>query len=117
MLHPSATRVSLRRMDGEACREIGIAELKALAAEGHVVGLVGGRGRLRQIRPMVPPDQAFRDLGETRARVKDLFHSDANDTVRRSDSAIPKIHKAHHKQHCDAWNDTAARVSNGYASR
>jgi hypothetical protein len=104
-------------MGGEPCREIGITELIALAAEGHVVGLVGGRGRLRQIRLTVPPDQAFRGLGETRARVKDLFHSDANDTVRRSDPAIPKIHKEHHKQHCYAWNDTAARVSNGYASR
>src|ERR1019366_10672540 len=102
-LHPETTVVSLRCMAGEPCREITIEELKMLVDVGHVVGLVGGRGRLRQIRLAVPPDEAFRDIGETRARTHDAMHCDSSVTVVRSGPNVSKHYKQHHLAHCHAW--------------
>ena len=104
-IHPEAITVSLRQMNGDPCREIGIEELKALAANEHVIGL-GRRGKLLQIRLTVAPDQAFRELGETRIRVQDALHSEANiTTIKESIPNSPKITQ-HHKAHCGAWDET-----------
>jgi hypothetical protein len=105
LLHPEVITVSLRKSDGDGCGEIGIEALKSLAADEYVIGLVGGRGRLCQIRLTVSPDRAFRSLGETSASVKDALHTDANITVVRSEKTLPRdaSHKKHHKEHCFAW--------------
>jgi hypothetical protein len=101
-IHPDAVVVSLRQSDGGPCREISVEALRTLIACDYVIGFARGR-KLRQIRLTVPPDVAFRELGETRKRVKSLFNSDANTTVQRSLPCLPKHIKKHHRQHCMAW--------------
>jgi len=110
-LHPDATAVSLRQMNGEACREISVADLKRLVAAGMVAcAIIRGH---RQFRLTVPTDQAFRALGESSAKVKDLFHSDASVTVMRSAAGIPRIYKQHHPARCSAWPHLAKQEHEG----
>lgn len=113
LVHPDATFVSLREMDGTPCRPVTVEELKALAANGHVAGLVTGRGKLRQIRLTVPPNKAFDALGETGARIKGLQNSDASITTKEEELPnLPMPITQHHKQRCASWPHvrTAAQV-------
>ncbi len=59
---------------------------------------------MRRVGLTVPPAIASRQLGETRARVKDQLHSDANVTTQRSAPTLPSFHKRHHTAHCNARN-------------
>ena len=63
-IHPAATSIQLCDQIGNPCREITIEELKALVAA------VRGR-KMRRVELTVPPNVAFRQLGETGARVKE----------------------------------------------
>lgn len=101
-IHPDVTCKTIRGTDGSPCAEISIEHLKILIANDHVIG--HGRGRkLREIWLTVPPDVAFRGLGETSAKVKDAIHSDASIAIQRSLETIPKCHKKHHMGRCLSW--------------
>lgn len=60
---PSMTTVSVRDANGSACFEADLIQLEALIAAGTIVGKVRGK-RLRYVQLLVPPDVAFRALGE-----------------------------------------------------
>jgi hypothetical protein len=107
-IHPDAVHISLRTPSGNECQEITVEDLKALIASEHVEGIIR-RGKLHEIRLTVPPDVAFRELGETRAKIKDQLHCDANVTVIRSADTLPGFRKQHHRGHCLAWNETENR--------
>ena len=102
-VHPDAVSIDVYTPSGAPCRQITIEELKALVAAEYVVAVVRGR-KMRRVELTVPPDIAFRQLGETRAKVKDQLHSDANVTTQRSAPTLPSFHKRHHTAHCNAWN-------------
>jgi hypothetical protein len=97
-IDPQASRVSIRTQSGDKCREISLEDLKVMIAAGHVVGLARKGHKLREIRLTVPPDVAFREVGETRAKVKDQLHSDASLTTCRSDNAVAKHIRKHHRR-------------------
>ena len=60
---PSMTTVSVRDSKGAACFQADLIQLEALIAARTVVGVVRGK-RLRYVQLLVPPDVAFRALGE-----------------------------------------------------
>ncbi len=62
-LDPSMTTVSVRDSNGAACFEADLVQVQALIAANTIVGVVRGK-RLRYIQLLVPPDVAFRALGE-----------------------------------------------------
>jgi hypothetical protein len=62
-LDPSMTTVSVRDSNGAACFQADLIQLEALIAAGTIVGIVRGK-RLRYVQLLVPPDVAFRALGE-----------------------------------------------------
>jgi hypothetical protein len=69
-LDPSMTTVSVRDSNGAACFQADLMQLQALIAASTVVGVVRGK-RLRYVQLLVPPDVAFRALGErSRAAAK-----------------------------------------------
>ena len=67
-LSSSMTTVSVRDANGSACFEADLIQLDALIAAGTIVGKVRGK-RLRYAQLLVPPDKAFRALGEHRGRI------------------------------------------------
>lgn len=98
-IHPDATCVSIRQDDGSPCREISLENLKVLIARGYVIGIPRGR-KLKEIRLTVGPDVAFRELGETRQRVKDCVHTDANRTTLRADEGKARHQRKHNNAVC-----------------
>jgi hypothetical protein len=66
-LSPSMTTVSVRDSNGSACFQADLVQLEALIAAGTIVGKVRGK-RLRYVQLLVPPDVAFRALGENAGR-------------------------------------------------
>jgi len=62
-LDPSMATVSVRDPNGPACFQADVMQLEALVAANTVVGIVRGK-RLRHVQLLVPPDVAFRALGE-----------------------------------------------------
>ena len=87
---------------GEPFRVVSLEELMVLVEANRVHARVRG-SRINRITLMVPPDVAGRDLGETRQRIKDVFHSAANDTTQRSEETLPRHQKKHHRAHCLAF--------------
>jgi hypothetical protein len=74
---------SLRAASGQPFRICSREELLVLIEENRVRACVRG-SRLDYLYLTVPPDVAARDLGESRQRVKDALHSDANKTTLRA---------------------------------
>ena len=72
-LDPSMTTVSVRDSNGAACFEADLMQLQALIAANTVVGVVRGK-RLRYVQLLVPPDVAFRALGERSGATAKLDH-------------------------------------------
>jgi hypothetical protein len=101
-IHPDATHVSVRTVDGSPCREFSIEELKVLIAAGAVIGIVRGN-TFRKIKLTVSTDKAFRELGESQQQVKDALHSDANRTTLRDGSAW-RGRRKHNNALCLGWN-------------
>lgn len=101
-IHPDATHVSVRTVDGSPCREFSIEELKVLIAAGAVIGIVRGN-TFRKIKLTVSTDKAFRELGESQQQVKDALHSDANKTTLRDGSAW-RGRRKHNNALCLGWN-------------
>jgi len=62
-LHPSVITVSVRDASGAACFQADRTQIEALIAANTVVGVARGK-RLRYVQLLVPPDVAFRALGE-----------------------------------------------------
>ena len=81
---------------------VSLEELLILVEANRVRARVRG-SRIDRITLTVPPDVAGRDLGETRQRIKEMFHSAANDTTQRSEDTLPKAQKKHHGAHCNAF--------------
>lgn len=72
-LDPSMTTVSVRDANGAACFQADLMQLQALIAANTVVGVVRGK-RLRYVQLLVPPDVAFRALGERSGATAKLDH-------------------------------------------
>ncbi len=70
---PSMTTVSVRDSNGAACFQADLMQLQALIAANTVVGVVRGK-RLRYVQLLVPPDVAFRALGERSGATAKLDH-------------------------------------------
>jgi len=96
------TRFKLLLTSGDPCREIGIEELRGLAASGHVCARWRGN-RIRSVQLIVPAEVAFSSLGETVRRVRDVFHSDANNTTQRASDHLPRFIRRHHPGRCSAF--------------
>jgi hypothetical protein len=72
-MDPSMTAVSVRDSNGAACFHADLMQLQALIAANTVVGVVRGK-RLRYVQLLVPPDVAFRALGERSGATAKLDH-------------------------------------------
>jgi hypothetical protein len=70
-LDPSMTTVSVRDSSGAACFQADLMQLQALIAANTIVGVVRGK-RLRYVQLLVPPDVAFRALGERSGAIAKL---------------------------------------------
>jgi hypothetical protein len=93
------TTFSLCFENGDPIKAIDTGELLTLAEQGYVYARV--RGRIRAVILLVPVAVAFRALGETKKRIKNVFHSDASDTtIRRSNL---RNTTSHHAYHCLKW--------------
>lgn len=66
-IDPSTPTVGVRDANGGACFQADLVQLEALIAAETIVGKVRGK-RLRYVQLLVPPDVAFRALGERRGR-------------------------------------------------
>jgi hypothetical protein len=103
-IHPDAPFVTIRTQDGTYCFEVSYEDLRALVAAEYVCGISRSRGKLREIRLTVPRDVAFREVGETHAKVRDQLHCDANRTTERSESTLPKSRsKLKHHRRTRQW--------------
>ena len=101
-LPPDQLSFSVLTMGGSGFREVSTEEVSVLISSGHLRAVVRGR-RLHKLYLTVPPDVAGRSMGETRHKVKDSLHTDANTTVLRSMPHLPRHVKRHHLAHCFAW--------------
>lgn len=106
-----AVQVSLRSQSGAPCAPVSIEDLGALIAASLVCGVVRGR-RLKYVQLLVPPDVAWRHLGESRRKVKTLLHSEANDTFYRR--PIPEAQAriyVHHARRCSGFQPALPELS------
>jgi hypothetical protein len=88
---------------GNPCKKIGVEELKALAANGHVCARWRG-GRILSVQLIVPADVAFGRIGETVRHIRESLHSSAaSQTTQQAGEHLPRHIKKHHAMHCSNW--------------
>jgi hypothetical protein len=98
---------------GAPCKPIGIEELRALSANGHVCARWRG-GKILSVQLIVPADEAFGRLAQTARKVRESLHSsNASQTTQRAYEGLPQHIRKHHAAHCSAWGGVAPGVGRG----